>query len=159
VVKACVRFLVRPDTVSLLLAAAVLGLLRRDEQKNDDGVFAVAPIQLRWANIHGFQAIGVTLVGMALFGELTSSWLSGSGGSGMRRDRVLRLCAVLALSVGGNSRGAKGMYQPAQKTWPTRDGRSRECEHIPGLESGLEDGWYEPYESRGSRTDSVRGWG
>lgn len=116
VVTACVRFLVRPDTVSLLLAAAVLGLLRRDEQKNDGWVFAIAPIQLLWANIHAFQAVGVALVGMALFGELTSSRLS--GGSGMRRDRVLRLGAVLALAVGAalvNPNGLDGALFPLRQ--------------------------------------------
>ena len=72
VTTACVRFLLRPDTVSLVLTAAVLALLWRDERRNDRWVFAIVPIQLLWANVHGFQAVGLALVAMALAAELAA---------------------------------------------------------------------------------------
>jgi hypothetical protein len=88
------RFLLRPDTVSLLLAAASLALLHRDERANDRLVWAIVPLQLLWANVHGFQAVGVAFVAMALVGELARA-----AGGGLRKDRAARLAGVLALSA------------------------------------------------------------
>ncbi len=97
VIAASMRFLVRPDTVSLLLTAVVLGLLRRDERANDRWLFAIVPIQLLWANLHGFQAVGIALVAMALASESVSPWFG--AGSPLRRDRVQRLGIVLGLGM------------------------------------------------------------
>lgn len=97
VVAACIRFLVRPDTVSLLLTAIVLALLRRDERGSDRWVFAIVPVQLLWANLHGLQAVGLALIAIALLSEVAAPWVAAA--HPMRRDRVRRLSIVLALSV------------------------------------------------------------
>ncbi len=113
VVTACVRFLLRPDTVSLVFAATVLALLRRDEERNDRWILAVVPIQLLWANVHGFQAVGVALVAMALVAERLSPWVS--GGSPARPDRIRRLALVLALGAAAalvNPNGLDGALLP-----------------------------------------------
>lgn len=113
VVIACVRFILRPDTVSLVLAAAVLLLLRRDEARSDRWVLAIVPIQLLWANVHGFQVVGLALVAMALLAELASPWLV--GGARLRRDRVQRLTLVLALGSAAafaNPNGLEGVLLP-----------------------------------------------
>jgi len=111
VIVACVRFLVRPDTVSLVLTALVLALLWRDERRNDRLVFAIVPIQLLWANLHGLQAVGLALVAMALTAEVAAPWLGGV----RRNDRVLRLALVLALgtlAAFANPNGADGAAMP-----------------------------------------------
>lgn len=116
VVTASVRFLLRPDTVSLLLAAVVLALLWRDERKSDSWVFAVVPIQLLWANVHGFQAVGLGLVAMALAAEIAAPWTG--AGRARRRDRVRRLCIVLALGAAAalaNPNGLDGALLPLRQ--------------------------------------------
>ena len=97
VTAACPRFVLRPDTVSLLLTAIVLGLLRRDERTNDRWIFAIVPIQLLWANLHGFHAVGLALIAMALIGEFVSPWFG--AGHAARRDRIQRLGIVLGLGA------------------------------------------------------------
>jgi hypothetical protein len=116
VVAACTRFLVRPDTLSLLLTAAVLGLLRRDERANDCWIFAIVPIQLLWANVHGFQAVGLALVAMAFVGELVAPWFG--AGSVARGDRLRRLGVVLGLSAAValvNPNGVDGLLLPLRQ--------------------------------------------
>ncbi len=116
VVTACIRFLVRPDTVSLLLTAAVLGLLRRDERANDRAVFAIVPIQLLWANLHGFHAVGIAMIAMALVGESASPWFG--TGAAVRRDRIRRLGMVLGLAVAAalvNPNGVDGALFPLRQ--------------------------------------------
>lgn len=116
VIAACVRFLLRPDTVSLLLTAAVLGLLRRDERESDRWVFAIVPIQLVWTNLHGFQAVGLALIAMALVGESVSPWFG--TGRAVRRERIQRLCVVLGLGVAAalmNPNGVDGALLPLRQ--------------------------------------------
>ncbi len=116
VTTACVRFLLRPDTVSLLLTAIVLGLLRRDERANDRWVFAIVPIQLLWANLHGLQAVGIAVIGMALVGEAVAPWFG--IGRPVRGDRIARLCIVLGLAVGAalmNPNGVDGALLPLRQ--------------------------------------------
>lgn len=113
---ACVRFLLRPDTVSLVLAALVLVLLWRDERKNDPWVFAVVLIQLAWANLHGFQMVGLALVAIALGTELATPWVS--EGRKYRGDRTRRLALVLALGVAvsfANPNGVDGVLLPLRQ--------------------------------------------
>lgn len=112
----CVRFLLRPDTVSLLLAAIVLALLRRDERVADRRVYAIVPIQLVWANLHGFQAVGLALVAMALAGEAVSSWFG--SGAPARRARMGRLGLILALGMLAavlNPNGVEGALMPLRQ--------------------------------------------
>lgn len=116
VVAACIRFLVRPDTVSLLLTAIVLALLRRDERGSDRWVYAIVPVQLLWANMHGLQAVGLALIAIALLAELAAPWVA--AGQPMRRDRVQRLSIVLALSLLAaflNPNGLDGALFPLQQ--------------------------------------------
>ena len=116
VTAACIRFLVRPDTLSLLLTAVVLGLLRRDERANDRWVFAIVPLQLLWANLHGLQAVGIALIAMALVGEVLAPWFG--DGRVARRDRVSRLGLVLGLALVAallNPNGVDGALMPLRQ--------------------------------------------
>jgi hypothetical protein len=50
------------------------------------------------------------------------------------------------------------MWRFAERPKPTREGRSYVALHEPGVERCREERRHEPYESRGSRTESVGGW-
>ena len=113
---AALRFVLRPDTVSLLLAAIVLALLRRDERRNDAWVFAIVPVQLLWSNVHGFQAVGLAFVAMALAAEGMAPWLGAR--RARRPDRVRRLALVLALAAAAalaNPNGVSGALLPIRQ--------------------------------------------
>src|SRR5262252_9828056 len=62
-------------------------------------------------------------------------------------------CLVLAMKR-GNARGAKGA---GHRHWIRVNQRSEEPDHQWKAAAFMR--WHEPYESRGSRTESVRGWG
>jgi hypothetical protein len=126
VTTAALRFVLRPDTVSLLFAAVALGLLWRDERKNDRLVFAIVPLQLVWANVHGFQAVGVAFVAMAIVGEALAPWIGPR--RAWRPDRLRRLALVLALSAAAafvNPNGVAGALMPLRQLGMIGPGEAR----------------------------------
>lgn len=109
------RFLVRPDLVSFLLLAAVLGLLFRHERRGGWAVLGVVPLQLLWANVHGLFAVGLAVCGMALAAELLRPLLPGGP---VRPRHAARLAAVLAfssLASLANPNGLAGALFPLQQ--------------------------------------------
>jgi hypothetical protein len=109
------RFLVRPDTLSLLLAAIVLALLHRDERVPGRAVWAIVPVQLLWANVHGFQAVGLALVAMALAGEAARAVLPGPAVRGERLARLAGVLALAALAALVNPNGLEGALLPLRQ--------------------------------------------
>jgi len=109
------RFLLRPDTVSLLLAAIVIALLHRDERANDRVVWAIVPVQLLWANVHGFQAVGLALVAMALAGEAARAVLPGGVVRGERLRRLAGVLVLSALAALANPNGLDGALLPLRQ--------------------------------------------
>lgn len=91
------RIIARPDLVSLALLAAVLALVLRDERAEDGGLYAVVPLQLLWANVHGLFALGLAVLAMALAAEWLRPRLP--GGAAARPGRTRRLAVVLGLSA------------------------------------------------------------
>jgi len=91
------RLMPRPELPSFVLLAAMLWLLDRDERKGDYWLFAIVPLEILWANLHGLFALGVALCGIALAGELLRPLLVPD--TALRTRRVLRLGGLSALVV------------------------------------------------------------
>ncbi len=94
---ACDRFMPRPELPTFVCLAAVLALLDRFSRRNDAWVYAIVPIQIVWANIHGLFALGIAVCGIMLAAEILRPVLS--PGDRLRRDRLRRLATVTALSA------------------------------------------------------------
>lgn len=110
------RLLERPELLSFLILAAELILLYRHERRGDHWVFAIVPLQLLWSNLHGLQAVGIAVCGMALVSELVRPLLCAS--QPMRRERARRLGAVVLLSFGAsfvNPNGVDAALFPLQQ--------------------------------------------
>jgi tetratricopeptide (TPR) repeat protein len=91
------RFMPRPELPSFLLLAGILALLDRHERRGDAWVFAIVPLQLLWANVHGLFALGVVVCAMALAAEILRPLVA--PGERLRRRALTRLAAVAALSA------------------------------------------------------------
>ncbi len=110
------RFMPRPELPSFLLLAAVLALLDRHERRRDAWVFAVVPLQLLWANIHGLFALGLALCTIYLAAEVLRPLVA----PGQRLDvrAAGRLAAVTALGslvCLANPNGLEGALYPIQQ--------------------------------------------
>lgn len=120
------RFLARPDLPSFALLSVVMGLLFRHESRGGWWVLAVVPIQVLWANLHGLFAVGLAVIAMALWAEALRPGLV--RGVAWRRDRLVPLAVVLALSAAGallNPNGFAGATFPLVQlgmigTWDDR---------------------------------------
>ena len=91
------RLMERPELPSFLLLALVLALLERHRRVRDGWVFAIVPLQLLWANLHGSFAVGIAVCAMALAGELLQPWIR--RGQALERDSARDLALVIVLSV------------------------------------------------------------
>ncbi len=110
------RFMPRPELPSFLLLAALLALLDRHERRRDAWVFAIVPLQLVWANVHGLFALGLAVCGIYLAAELLRPLVA----PGQRLDARAagRLAAVTALSALVclvNPNGLEGALYPIQQ--------------------------------------------
>ena len=107
------RFLERPDLPSFVLLAAVVGLLFRHEERGGRALFAIVPLQLLWANLHGLFAVGLAAIAMALAAEALRPLVR--PGERLRPGHLARLAAVLALSLVAslvNPNGRLGLVFP-----------------------------------------------
>jgi len=105
----------RPELMTLVLLACVLRLLDRFERVGDSAVYAIVPLQLLWANLHGLFALGIAVCGIALAGELLRPL--GHAHEPLRMPRVRRLAALIVLSVlvtFMNPYGVDGVLFPLQ---------------------------------------------
>jgi hypothetical protein len=91
------RFMERPELPTFLLLAALLALLYRYERSPSRLVYAIVPLQLVWANLHGLFAVGIAVCALALAAELVRPLFV--TGAELRRERVRDLAAVSALSL------------------------------------------------------------
>jgi hypothetical protein len=115
-VASCGRFTPRPELVSFVVLAAELLLLDRFERRGDAWVYAIVPLQVFWANVHGLFALGIALCAMHLAGELARPL--GAPGSSVRWQRLRRLAVVTALAACAsfvNPNGLDGALYPLQQ--------------------------------------------
>lgn len=106
----------RPELVSFLLFATLLGLLDRHRRVGDRWVFAIVPLQLLWANLHGLFAVGIAVCGMAVVGECVRPWFE--RGEPLRRERVRDLVLVIVGSVAvsfANPNGIDAVLMPFEQ--------------------------------------------
>lgn len=87
----------RPELPSFVLLACVLRLLDRFERLGDRAVYAIVPLQLLWANLHGLFAVGIAVCAIHLAGELMRP--IGRAREPLRIPRARRLAVVILLSA------------------------------------------------------------
>jgi hypothetical protein len=107
------RFEPRPEIASFALLSGVLFLLDRFERTGDRGVYAIVPLQLLWANLHGLFAVGLAVCAIEWTGELLRPLRSPR--EPLRVPRVRRLAAVTLLSAAtslANPNGLDGALYP-----------------------------------------------
>jgi hypothetical protein len=122
----CERFMPRPEIASWVLLAAALNLFDRFERRGDAWIWAIVPLQLLWANLHGLFALGLALCGIHLLGELALPL--GDAGQRIRWPRVRVLAGVTALSclaTLANPNGLDGALYPIQQLLMVSDAESR----------------------------------
>lgn len=91
------RFMPRPELPTFVCLAAVLALLDRFSRRGDAWIYAIVPIQMVWANLHGLFALGVAVCGIMFVAEMLRPVIT--PGDRLRRDRLGRLAAVTALAA------------------------------------------------------------
>lgn len=101
------RVVARPELLGLPLFLATLWLLWRDREASRAGrrtraVWALVPIELLWANLHGSFVIGIGLVLLFAGAELAETLLRprDPGAPAPRRDPGARVFAAAAAAVG-----------------------------------------------------------
>jgi tetratricopeptide (TPR) repeat protein len=110
------RFMPRPELPSFLLLAAFLALLDRHERRRDAWIFALVPLQLIWANVHGLFALGLAVCAIYLAAELLRPLVA----PGQRIDpgsagRLAAVTALGALVCLLNPNGLEGALYPIQQ--------------------------------------------
>jgi hypothetical protein len=111
---AAARFTPRPEVTSFALLAAVVHLLDRFERRGDAWIYAIVPVQLLWANVHGLFALGLALCAI----QLASEGLRPLIGETLRIARLRRLGTVSILALAAtclNPNGIEGALYPLQQ--------------------------------------------
>jgi tetratricopeptide (TPR) repeat protein len=110
------RFMPRPELPSFLLLAAVLALLDRHERRRDAWVFAIVPLQLLWANVHGLFALGLALCAIYLVAEVLRPLVAPDQGLDTRAaGRLAAVTALGSLVCLLNPNGLDGALYPIQQ--------------------------------------------
>jgi len=110
------RFMPRPELPSFLLLAAVLALLDRHERRGDAWVFAIVPIQLIWANVHGLFALGLAVCAIYFVAELLRPLVAPDQRLDPRAaGRLAAVTALAALVCLVNPNGLEGALYPIQQ--------------------------------------------
>ncbi len=91
------RIMPRPEVPTFVLLAALLAVLERHRRHEDAWIYAVVPIQLVWANVHGLFAVGLGVIAMAVVGSAFDAIRAGRFAE--QRPALLHLCAAGALST------------------------------------------------------------
>jgi len=110
------RFMPRPELPSFLLLAAFLALLDRNDRRRDFWVFAIVPLQLIWANVHGLFALGLAVCVIYLGAEVVRPLVA----PGQRLDtrsagRLAAVTVLAALVCLVNPNGLEGALYPIQQ--------------------------------------------
>lgn len=107
------RFRDRPELLSFVLLAGVVALLARDRRRNDALVYAIVPLQLLWANVHGLFALGIALCAIELVSEqLRAAREPARSG---RAQRLLRVVVLACLASFANPNFADGALYPLRQ--------------------------------------------
>ncbi len=69
------RFILRPQTISLLFTAISLVLLLRYRHSSGLWIWWLVPLQLVWVNVHGYFVIGIILTTIVLGSSRLLAWL------------------------------------------------------------------------------------
>ena len=96
------RLLARPEAPSFVLLAAIVALLERNERRGDAWIYAIVPLQLLWANVHGLFAVGIALCGIYTMGEALRTVRGKGDATKLRRLATVTLFAALACLVNPN---------------------------------------------------------
>lgn len=64
------RFIVRPELASYLLLCLYFYILQQYRNRKDRKIYLLIPLQILWANMHGFWALGLFIVWTFVAGEL-----------------------------------------------------------------------------------------
>jgi tetratricopeptide (TPR) repeat protein len=110
------RIAPRPELPTFVCLAGVLACLDRFERRGDAWLYAVVPIQLVWANLHGLFAVGIAVCAIHLAAELLRPVVS--PGEAVRLPRARRLAAVTVLAALVsllNPNGLDGALYPIQQ--------------------------------------------
>ncbi len=110
------RFMPRPELPSFLLLAGVLALLDRFERRGDAWVYAVVPLQIVWANLHGLFALGLVVCAIHLASEIARPLVA--PGERWRAPRIRRLASVTLLACAAtllNPNFVDGALYPIQQ--------------------------------------------
>ena len=110
------RFMPRPELPSFLLLAAFLALLDRHERRRDAWVFAIVPLQLIWANVHGLFALGLAVCAIYLAAEVLRPLVAPDQRLDARAaGRLAAVTALGALVCLVNPNGLEGALYPIQQ--------------------------------------------
>lgn len=96
------RLLARPEAPSFVLLASIVALLERGERRDDAWVYAIIPLQLLWANVHGLFAVGVALCGIYSTAEALRAMRGQGDPAKLRRLVTVTFFAALACLVNPN---------------------------------------------------------
>ena len=123
---AAIRLQARPELPSFVLLAWILWLLDRFEHTPDRRIYAIVPLQLLWANVHGLFAVGIAVCSIYLVAELLRPTLR--SGEGMRWNRLRPLAGVISLAAIAslaNPNGLGGALYPFPQLDMVSSGASR----------------------------------
>lgn len=97
------RFTLRPELLSLLGIAALLGILARDARGPREWLL-VGGLLAVWVNVHGYWFVAILVLGAFLAGDLLESWRAGGGrpaDAAAARARARHRGILLGCALGG----------------------------------------------------------
>ena len=110
------RLMPRPELPSFVLLAAMLWLLDRDERAGDRWLFAIVPLQMLWANLHGLFALGIALCAIALGAEAVRPLVQPDARTrGRRLGRLGALLGLVLLATLANPNFLDGALYPLRQ--------------------------------------------
>lgn len=100
------RFIIRPELASYLFLCLYFFILHQYHNRKGRSIYLLIPLQILWANMHGFWALGLFLVWAFILGEailwkapLPFNWRDETGVQGRDYARLLLAGLVLTAST------------------------------------------------------------
>jgi tetratricopeptide (TPR) repeat protein len=110
------RFMPRPELPSFIFLASVMALLERFERSNDRWIYAIVPVQLLWANMHGLYAIGLAVIAIYAFSEALRPLSTPGAPFWSARLRRITVAATAALAASVMTpHGLEGLMYPIEQ--------------------------------------------